>query len=233
LFLLALLPSGALARAESSGPLFLMVRSNVMTAKNVEPYLGNRHINPQNVAIFTVDYNPLTANHVRDYDRLKKFYRDLGPRADNGVVLMGYSATAKFAARLARDEGHVRGLFLMDPVDGAPPMCGAAKFPTFLTDDAPPISVPTTILSSEYGESKWLMNAACVPPGNGADHFAEHVDAGLLEMVRVERAGHLDFMNPPMAIVARMICHPGKRRARDVVLEAVGFWDRFLERILN
>jgi hypothetical protein len=232
---LVLLAFGALssaARADASGPVFLLIRSTVMTSKNVEPYFRNSHVNSGNIVVFTVDYNPLTANHVRDYKKLQKFYRELSPRAPHGVVLFGYSATAKFAARLARDEMNVRGLFLLDPVDGAPPMCGQKKFPTFLFDGAPLISVPTAIVSSEYGEAKGLMKAACVPAGNGSQHFVEHVDASVLEWVRVEKAGHLAFMNPPMAFVARAICHPGKRKAKDVVREAVEVWDRFLERIL-
>ncbi len=230
--MLASVALSSAARADATGPVFLLVRSTVMTSKNVEPYLRNRHVNPNNVAVFTVDYNPLTANHVRDYQKLQKFYRGLVARAQHGVVLFGYSATEKFAARLARDEVNARGVFLLDPVDGAPPMCGEKKFPTFLFDGAPLISVPTAIVSSEYGESKWLMNAACVPSGKGSEHFVEHVNGAFLERVRVEKAGHLAFMNPPMAFVARAICHPGKRKAKDVVWEAVEVWDRFLERIL-
>jgi hypothetical protein len=129
-------------------------------------------------------------------------------KATDGLVLFGYSATAKFVAKLATENFNIKALFLIDPVDGTPPFTSKKNFPVFLTEESH-INAPTWIVKSEFGTTPWALGKPCVPHEHGSEFFASHTDLSMLKFIHIAGSSHIDFLHPPISQMLKMPCKPG------------------------
>lgn len=221
---LCLLPTAA------SADLGLFVLGGAQTTlQNFAPYINATALSAEHVLVRLPDTNPFTANHLRDMNQYQNDLEKFLPLNSEGVVLFAYSGGAKFAARLALDNKSVRGIFLMDPVDGPPPFTNdELKFPTVLKPDTPQLDIPVFIIKSERGGLPGFLGVPCVSKGNGPDHFVSFVDPAKLQFYTAPGASHLDFLEPPLKALASAACArskevPGATRANALV-NWTGFW---------
>jgi hypothetical protein len=209
-------------------PAYFFTRNSMMDDVNIQPYMDDAHAAGGDMQmVFVVDFNPMTANHLRDFEKMRQAFHEFSKNASDGVVLFGYSATSKFVAKLAAEESNVRGVFLMDPVDGTPPFVGKKKFPVFL-DDQMRIKVPTWIVQSEFGVEPATMGQACVPKEYDGVFFGAHVEQLFLNYVKVAGSGHNDFLNPPISMILKSACKRGTLPSREVLGFTREFFGTFI-----
>ncbi len=187
---------------------YFFTKNSLMSDANIQAYTDTVPKFNTVQTIFTVDFNPLTANHVRDLKKIREALQEFSKKATEGIVLFGYSATSKFVAKLASENFNIKALFLIDPVDGTPPFSSKQNFPIFL-DENTQINVPTSIVQSEFGTQPWMLGLPCVPEGLGAEFFAQHVNPNLLKFVKIPGSGHIDFMSPPVSKMVEATCKAG------------------------
>lgn len=215
-----------------SRPAVLVIGGFQTHRANYSPYLAEAHRQGSESRFFLVDSHLLGANHVRDRVRLETEFADFAARNPQGVVVFAFSIGAKFAARLALEHDAVKGLFLVDPVDGGSPVFrDETRFPDFLPADAGIIEVPTVILESEHGATPVMLGMSCVPPDVGPNRFAQHVSPDLLERRYFPRLGHVSFLAPPLLPLAKWGCAPGKPRVGEIGVDlGAKAWAEFLTR---
>lgn len=161
----------------------LVLRSSAVPEKIYHPFTDADCARESKIIFGNIDYNPLTANQPRDLEYLKPIVLELAAKAPQGVVILAYSETGKFAAKLASMFPHVKALFLMDPVDGTPPFSSPQKFPIFLNEDFPILRIPVTVLESEYGPKFKRLGHSCVPENMGPSRFYRFIETQALTRV--------------------------------------------------
>lgn len=222
----------ASSSAAFAAPGFFFTKNSLMSEKNYAQYIHEAHELGAPVKIFTVDFNPMTADHLRDFNDMQRELREFSETSRDGVILFGYSATSKFVAKLALEEANIRGLFVMDPVDGTPPFMSQRNFPVFL-EPAMVIKVPTWIVQSEYGSVPASMGPACVPKDYGADFFAAHVEPQMLRHEKITGSDHTDFLNPPISMILEKPCKPGTATSASVLNTTLSLFRDFLGAQVN
>jgi pimeloyl-ACP methyl ester carboxylesterase len=196
--------------------------------------------------VFELDTNPFTANHPRDLTR----YRDaivgaISKDPDSTRIYFGYSAGSKFAASLASEvDTAVDGLFLLDPVDGPPPLQkNFIRFPVFLENISPnwrqlrPKETNARqsvfkILNTELGERAGFGGVPCVSEKYGHRWFARRMGAQANETFELKEAGHLDPLSRQPGFPGNMACPAGsKDAAREARERALEQFSQFLAEI--
>jgi hypothetical protein len=204
---------------------YFFTKNSFMSEENIKSYMDLANATGAIKTVFSVDFNPLTANHVRDLKLMRESLLEFSKQATDGVILFGYSATSKFVAKLAAEVENIKALFLIDPVDGTPPFCAKKNFPVFLTNDTH-ISVPTWIVKSDFGTQPWTLNQTCVPKDFGADFFSKHIEAAKLKFIQIAGSGHTDFLANPVSLFLEKACKPGTLAKSEILTMAQ---DLFLE----
>ena len=202
------------------------------TEQNFEPYIEATELAPSQVLIRLPDTNPFSANHARDIKNYQIDVQKFSEQNADGIVLFAYSGGGKFAAKLAQDNPQVRGIFLLDPVDGPPPFTkDDAKFPTILKDGAAKFNIPVFIVKSERGGLPGFLGVPCVTPGMGPDHFASYVSPEKLQFYTAPGASHLDFLAPPLKPLAAGACARSKEIPGSTRNNALTSWTEFWQKI--
>lgn len=172
--------------------------------------------------------NPLSPDHVADFERVEQAYLDLQQSGATEIFAVGYSLGGKLVSRLALRHTELSGLVLLDPVDGGPDAGPGGKTPAFLTD-TDEITVPTLILWSENGEKAKLFGKPCVTPGFGSGHFLNHIRSdALYGAEELPGTSHLNFLMKPWNPMMKIACDNGTAddeqiaaKVRDLVVDFV------------
>jgi pimeloyl-ACP methyl ester carboxylesterase len=170
--------------------------------------------------VFTLDTNPFTANHTRDLETYRAAILEKSS-LETQRIYFAFSGGAKFATKLALDPStQAQGLFLLDPVDGPPPVGGdLKKFPVYLEGSAPllwrnhsgsPKESLLRILSTELGEKPGYTGVPCVPAKYGSAWFSNQMGARAEETFRFAGVGHLDVLDVKPPFPMRNLCPSGK-----------------------
>jgi pimeloyl-ACP methyl ester carboxylesterase len=187
--------------------------------------------------VYVPDVNAITADNARD---LIAFRKSIEARLNkNGVAaaepaaLFGFSVGGKFAAKLSQDLD-VKGLFLLDPVDGPPPFQKvSARFPIYLENanpgwrDKPSGTAHLAVVRTQLGELPGFGGVACVPKEHGSAWFSKQLGASGEENFEIKNAGHLDILNKPG--LAALICPKGTNKAAEG--DALKIFEGFLEKL--
>lgn len=177
--------------------------------------------------VFELDTNPFTANHERDFTQYREAIAAAISEAPEAArIYFGYSAGSKFAARLASEvDTAVDGLFLLDPVDGPPPLQkDFVRFPVFLENISPSWRQLRTqeskthpsvfkILNSELGERAGFGGVPCVSANYGPRWFAQRMGAQANETFELKSAGHLDPLSRQPRFPGNLACPAGSKDA--------------------
>ncbi|MBM3383257.1 MAG: hypothetical protein FJY29_12600 [Betaproteobacteria bacterium] len=214
--------------ADCRGIGVLVLRSSAVNAEVYEPYLQNDCLREANLFFAEVDYNPVTANQIRDLQTIVTVAREAAKTSSRGLVVFAYSEAGKFAVKLASLDSNVRALFLMDPVDGTPPFSSPRRFPVFLDGSFPPLRVPTTILESELGSQFKRLGYSCVPEDMGPKHFYLHVDPEFLNRVLLDDLGHSDFVRMKKMTLVEWMCGKGIIPREQALGRIIKIWEDFL-----
>jgi len=229
-FLVSLLkPSPVNADCTDVG--ILILRSSAVKEKIYSPFLEHECVREARLVFGNVDYNPLTANQIRDLEKMSFLAKALSEQSPRGIIILAYSETGKFAAKLASLHRQVKSLFLMDPVDGTPPFSSPKRFPVFLDEKFPTLSIPTVILESEFGPKFKRLGLSCVPDDMGPERFYRHVDPMALRRVFMDGLGHADFLKRTGVNLVELMCGGGqvpKDEAFDRVLQ---IWNEYLDQV--
>lgn len=208
---------------------FLVLRSSAVKERIYYPFLENPCIQEGKSVFGLIDYNPLTANQPRDLAQLNETVKDLSLQAPRGIVILAYSETGKFAAKLASTNDAIKALFLMDPVDGTPPFSSPTRFPVFLDETFPVLKIPVTILESELGPKFKRLGHTCVPLDMGPQRFYRYIDSNMLNRVFMEKLGHADFLKRESLNVVEVMCGTGPETNEVSFPRVLSEWTRFLE----
>jgi hypothetical protein len=230
IFLVSLLKSYA-AKADCSDVGILILRSSAVKEKVYGPFLDNECVRQANLVFGNVDYNPLTANQVRDLEKMNFLTKALGEQSPRGIIILAYSETGKFAAKLASLHSHVKSLFLMDPVDGTPPFSSPKRFPVFLDANFPTLTIPTIVLESEFGPKFKRLGLSCVPEDMGPERFYRHVDPVALQRVYMDGLGHADFLKRTGVNLVELMCGGGQVPKDEAFSRVLQIWNGFLEQV--
>jgi hypothetical protein len=200
------------------------------TEQNFSPYTRMPELTQASFVFEYPDASPFTGNHQRDYLRMRESFENLSSRSPAGVVIFAYSVGGKFAARLALEKQEVKGLFLVDPVDGAPPLFGDKdRYPDFLKANLTEnLAIPTFILASEQGEQGGFLGIPCVPQARGPKHFEGFISKEWLTFKVISGASHIDFLEPPLTAFAKWGCAPSRTEGSLVRGETQTLWQTFL-----
>ena len=210
---------------------YIFIAGLLSGPKNYEPYIKATGATQDQTLFLEFDQSPFSANHVRDYAKMNLAYEQLEARSPGGVVLFGFSAGSKFAFKLAQDHSTARALFLLDPVDGGPPIFSNNKtFPDFANSTSYQLSIPTVFLETEFGP-KMMMGLACVPAKKGPDHYAPHFQPAHITRIFLPGAGHPDFLYPPVNPLAKMGCGKSQVDSQTVRAQTLSVWNDFLAKL--
>jgi len=211
----------------------LVLRSSAVPEKIYHPFTDADCARESKIIFGNIDYNPLTANQPRDLEYLKPIVLELAAKAPQGVVILAYSETGKFAAKLASMFPHVKALFLMDPVDGTPPFSSPQKFPIFLNEDFPILRIPVTVLESEYGPKFKRLGHSCVPENMGPSRFYRFIETQALTRVFMDGLGHADFLRRSKPNIVELMCGSGPGSKDEAFARVLEQWNRFLQQVEN
>lgn len=228
-FVSAFKPSVVLAECTDVG--ILILRSSAVKEKVYTPFVENECVRQSHLVFGNVDYNPLTANQVRDLEKLNFLTKSLASRSPRGIVILAYSETGKFAAKLASLHTQVKSLFLMDPVDGTPPFSSPKRFPIFLDENFPTLEIPTVILESEFGPKFKRLGLSCVPEDMGPDRFYRHISPNALQRVYMDGLGHADFLKRTGVNLVELMCGGGQVPKDEAFARVLDVWNNYLDEI--
>ena len=178
-----------------------------------------------------VDVSPLTADHRKEL----RATLEVLDATEDPMLLIGYSLGGKIAykAALERPE-QVIGLFLMDPIDGAPPFTSPSRrFPIWVDPVAQPLleSIPVEILFSDKAYATGFLGVPCVPQKAGPETFKDAIPWANVH--RFSDFSHIDFLYPPISITAQISCRKGSSDAADKGrAQALALWNDFQKRFL-
>jgi len=216
------------------------------SAASLQGYVDAAATRGLDTRVLLLDTNPLSADHGRDLEIYRaavdaEIERSRAAGRSEDVSFFAYSGGAKFATRIAQDT-QVKGLFLLDPVDGPPPGSQpSARFPVYLGEiDAswrragsqnaslPPAGL--RIVRTEKGEQKGFTGTACVTPAYGPRLFAERLGATSTEQLTLEQVGHLDVLFKGPGLLG-VVCPRGSAAAKEAQrARALEAWEGFLDR---
>ncbi len=198
------------------------------TEQNFAPFVNSLNLVPDQILVRFPNTNPFTANHMINMKEYQIDFQAFSQKNTAGVVLFAYSGGGKFAAKLAQENANVQGVFLIDPVDGPPPFTNDEnRFPTVLKEDSPIFKMPFVIVKSELGSSPGLFGIPCVPPNYGPEHFARFVEPIKLKFYLQEGASHLDFLYPPLKLLAANACARSQEISGTARANALTAWLEF------
>lgn len=213
----------------------IIIGGAATTPENFAPYLDSGVKSVVATEVFLPDINPFTADHVRDYSLLQKRLAVIEANHPGVKFLMfGFSIGGKHAARFAKENPeNVAGLFLVDPVDGGPPVVeNSKKFPVFIPKSiAPYLDTVTRIVESEFGGAPGFAGQACVTAKYGPDHFAQAITEGKLERFTLQGASHTDMLARPVTFFARFVCAKGTAQPSDTLSKTKSLWQDFAQRV--
>ena len=220
--------------ADTKSGVVVFVRVGAAQTEQFKPYMDLAAAYNLESIHFHITINPLMANHVRDYRNLRKQVQELGQKYSR-VYTFGYSIGGKFSARLARDEPEIRGAFLLDPVDGGPPIFPRrfSHLPVFFKRNSTIIQKPTWVLETEFAQKpNSTIGLRCVNYKLGAKHFLRYISRKKRQYHLVEDAGHLQLIEAlspeSMEEVGHDACPAGSRSLDDIMEESIAFWHSFL-----
>jgi hypothetical protein len=228
LLLLCLCFSSIHAWADCRDLGILVLRSSAVSKSVYQPYLENDCVREANLSFAEVDYNPLTANQLRDLRMIQAVAEEAAKASSRGLIVFAYSEAGKFAAKLASLNSHVKALFLMDPVDGTPPFSSPRRFPIFLDEKFPVLKIPTTVLESELGSKFKRFGYSCVPEDMGPKRFYRHVESSYLNKVVLEGLGHSDFLRREKTSLVELVCGKGVVPHDEALARILEHWRAFL-----
>lgn len=228
IFFLSIFRPGVV-RADCHDVGVLILRSSAVKEKIYSPFLENECVREGNLVFGNIDYNPLTANQLRDLEKMTFLTEALAQQSPRGILILAYSETGKFAAKLASLHKQVKALFLMDPVDGTPPFSSPKRFPVFLDEDFPVLSIPTVILESEFGPKFKRLGLSCVPEDMGPERFYRYVEPSFLQRVFMEGLGHADFLKRTGVNLVELMCGGGQVPKDEAFVRVLEVWNSFLE----
>ncbi|MFZ9520587.1 MAG: hypothetical protein ACO3A4_08935 [Silvanigrellaceae bacterium] len=217
--------------ADCAGIGFVVLRSSAVDEKTYTPFIDNDCIRQGEFSFGNIDYNPITANQSRDLEKMIALVKDVSSRAPRGVVILAYSETGKFAAKLASVDSNVKGLFLMDPVDGTPPFSSPKRFPIFLDEKFPTLAIPTVVLESELGPGFKRLGHSCVPEKMGPERFYKHIAPNSLQRVYLKGFGHADFLLREGFNLVELMCGRGVYSKEDAFAVVLEEWNAFVEQM--
>jgi Chlorophyllase enzyme len=191
------------------------------------------------IEVFLPDAGLFTANHSRDLQTYEnsltaRIAKSTSPETKQ-MAFFGFSMGGKFAAKLAQTFD-VKGVFLIDPVDGAPPFQKVTdRFPLFLQNPNPNWrdkgngTASLTIINSSLGQKPGFGGQPCVPVDHGSQWFAAQLGAQTSEQTQIEDAGHLDMLSKVPGLGA-LVCPKGSdaKKAQD---KAVQLFESFLNEL--
>jgi pimeloyl-ACP methyl ester carboxylesterase len=216
------------------------------TAASVSVYTERASSAGFAIRVFELDTNPFTADHQRDLAKFRSdVLEDIANNPYSARLFFGYSAGAKFAARLAsEDETAADGVFLLDPVDGPPPLQkNLTRFPIFLEAVTPAwrnlrkknqSDSPSAlkILHTEFGERGGFGGVPCVSRTFSHLWYAERMGARADESVLLDNVGHLDPLSQRPAFPGNIACPGGTQEAAAQAREnALGSFEALLTEI--
>lgn len=219
------------ARAQCDGIGFLILRSSVIPEEVYHPFVEGDCVRQGKVVFATVDYNPFTANQIRDLAKIKDAAVQLSSEAPRGTVVLAYSEAGKFAAKIASLNTSIKALFLMDPVDGTPPFSSPKRFPIFLDETFPKLQIPAMILESELGPSFKRLGHSCVTQEMGPKRFYRHVEGTHLQKIFMAGLGHADFLQKDGFNPIEMLCGGGILPKETAFALVLAHWTRFVEQV--
>ncbi|MEY3903849.1 MAG: hypothetical protein RL189_3155 [Pseudomonadota bacterium] len=104
--------------ANCSDSVFLLLRSSAVKESVYQPFLEHECVRQGESVFGNIDYNPLTADQPRDLRKMQELIDGIVRQGKSNIVILAYSETGKFAAKLAAGNESIKAMFLMDPVDG-------------------------------------------------------------------------------------------------------------------
>lgn len=207
----------------------LILRSSAVKEHIYSPFLDNECVREARLVFGNIDYNPITANQIRDLEKMNFLTQALAQQSSRGIIVLAYSETGKFAAKLASLHHQIKALFLMDPVDGTPPFSSPKRFPIFLDDNFPILSIPTTILESEFGPKFKRLGLSCVPEDMGPERFYRFVEPASLQRIYMDGLGHADFLKRTGINLVELMCGGGQIPKDEAFARVLDIWNEFLE----
>lgn len=207
----------------------LILRSSAVKEHIYSPFLDNECVRHGRLVFGNIDYNPITANQVRDLEKMNFLTQALAKQSPRGIIVLAYSETGKFAAKLASLHPEIKALFLMDPVDGTPPFSSPKRFPVFLDENFPTLTIPTTILESEFGPKFKRLGLSCVPEDMGPERFYRFVEPAVLQRIYMAGLGHADFLKRTGINLVELMCGGGQIPKDEAFARVLEIWNEFLE----
>lgn len=225
----------SLVASEAAADTVIFIRAGLATPDQLSPYAQAAQEQGYFVRHFHIPMGLLSADHERDHELLVRELETLKSLGER-LILFGYSIGGKFAARVALDHpDDLKGSFLLDPVDGGPPIFPRLwpQLPVFFRrGERGEITVPTHIVATQFGEARGPSGLRCVNRGLGARHFGSFVRSDKLSTHFLWDAGHLDLILPPDGETdAGGSCPKGTRGPASVIAEARTTWNCFLARL--
>lgn len=219
------------AGASCSEIVFLILRSSAVKEDVYKPFLEHKCVREGAIVFGNIDYNPLTADQPRDLIKMQELVDGLARDGNSKIVILAYSETGKFAAKLAAENESITAMFLMNPVDGTPPFSSPRRLPIFLDENFPILSISTTILESEFGPKFKRLGHSCVPDGMGPVRFYRHVAESALTKIYMDGLGHADFLRRSGINLVELMCGGGKLDRDTSFARVLSEWHEFLLRI--
>lgn len=224
------------ADVEKSHDVILWIRAGLAEPPQFDQYLKELQGFSVDVVHFHIPMQFWNVNHLRDMKRAALVYKRLIEEYER-IHIFGYSIGGKFAAKLAlTDPGKsnkLKSLFLLDPVDGGPPIFPYLwpHMPVFFTGHEM-IPIKTYLLETEFGSvsnNRWGF--ACVNKKLGAAHFRAILDPARVTEYYLRGAGHLQVIEK-LAIdpgnATENNCTKGPKHREQIIPEAAQFFKSYL-----
>jgi pimeloyl-ACP methyl ester carboxylesterase len=185
-------------------------------------------------SIVNVDHRALALDLVSvldqfatmDDDVSSLFYQKLDM---NRVGLSGHSLGGKISLLAAVNDARIGACALLDPVDSAP--FGGhdedpVKFPSVTPELMPDIRIPLLLIGAEFG-GKPVVVLGCAPPEDNYQQYYEHANSPAIEVTQLG-AGHLQYVDGPVAEPFEWACAPGTADPQQVREAAIAYVTAYL-----
>ena len=207
----------------------IMIGGAASNIDNFKPILEASQVDGE-VIYDNVSINLFTADHRKELKTILEFI----DASDEQVILVGYSLGGKIAYKAAIErQEKVIGIFLLDPIDGAPPFTRPSnRYPVWV-DESNPLSsnIPVAIVLSDKEFATGLLGVPCVPQAHGPETFLNAMPWA--QNFQLTDFSHIDFMYPPIDVSAQISCRKGSQsgseKGRANILD---IWRDFQEKTL-
>ena len=217
-----------------SGMLIAFICGALCNAEQLSDFVSKAQDRGLETQVYIPKAGLLDANHTRDLLKIQEDIDQKLSEKSQPLAFFAFSAGGKFATKIALTRD-VKGVFLLDPVDGPPPFQKESeRFPIFLKDATPAWRDKGTgpavlsIVRTELGEKNGLGGAPCVTKAFGSGWFATQLGAAPSEIQEIKDAGHLDTFAKPPAL-GRLVCPKGN--SKTAPQEAVAAFESFLTKM--